>query len=1798
MKAILRNRGQATLTMAAILALGAAVIGVMSWMAYAQSTPRAVVQPAGRNLLGQGVPSSGAMNGDFGTAYGFEIPSFRGSGPSLGLGYASSGDNGLVGMGWALTGLTPIMRAGADRGAPKYDATDVWLLGGEQLIPCPIPSLAVSPSCKTGGTHFTKHESYAKIVRYADDAWSITSLSGQIVTYGRDSLFSGTYSVLRSAGNVWRVYPSVFDNRVSGTGATWGVSYISDGNWLYPDEIRHGLAFAILNAGWDADTIWGTTKIKFYYETRPDAVSLSQGGNTAAYMTKRLKSVDIQRLYDAVGHYTRLRAYGLSYSVGPNGHSLLASVKQYGRNATMDAAGTLSGNTLPAVTYGYTPGGSTAVKAELLSTINNGVGGSTAVTYQSANAVSGTALPVQLYVVSSISNSDGRTAAATSNFAYANGKWDSVEDAFLGFAYKKATLPCISGEASCPYTETLYRQDVASAGMIDRTERRDGAGKLWEVDRYDYTISANAATLGTTPYSASLAKQWHETYDGSSTAPACPGASCKRSTVAYEYNAYGLTTRKTEATDIDGANLQRYSQTWYAMPTNAAQFPAPIQVGAEASFRSDPTAVAKPAGYVGTATSWPITTPAGWVKLSETQTAYDYPLNYSPIDITSFKWNARPTQQYVWQASNNSYVKHQMVYDEYGNPTQTTDASGNVVSRTSYDVPNGTTTLSFIQYPTWTQIYAGSAAMTYRTTSYIYDKVCGAVTQTGDGNNYGTDPVTGAYIQPVIKTTLDEFCRPTRVDSPLGGFTATEYCAVSSSSNQCGVLTGSNAQRTRVSSPSADGQGDQWADTYVDGMGRTYKTASKGPSAIQPITNYTEYTARGQVAKASEQVYGSAVPRYVINSYDALDRVVRVTNLDGTIKTRSYGLLQATATDELGRSSTTWLDSHGNKIKDSFKIGTTTYYNTYAYDGMDRMTGMTDAEGNVWSWNYDSTGTQLTMKDPDRGSRSYVYDGDGRLTRSIDAMNKAIYYQYDGAGRLTGKSENGWNFSWANTYDQTMAGCYNAGHLTRNDKGEQFCYDMAGRLRKLTSSAFAGDAYLFDKPFEYGYDAGGRLKWKSMPNGLNMGTSAAPITYDGAGRRYSIPGIVNSITYFADGQADTITFANGVVSKYSYDINHRLTNILTSKGAVVLQNLGYTRDVRDGKIQAMTSPTAGEGWSYTYDDLDRLLTATNTGIASDSQSFAYSPTGSLLSNSRLGNYSYPAQGPTAVRPHAVTQAGSLGMTYDANGNMLTKGANSFTWDAFGRLYYTTVGASAGMVSNEYRLDGSRYAKFINNSTGYSTNRMWYPTPEYSLSVPWSYNTPLLATATYEAVVEIAPLASATLSKVGTTGAVVTKWLHGDHLGSTHVITDSNGVEVQRQRHRPFGERFAATTTAHQKEIDFLGERLDNETGLLYQRVRYFDPELARYISADSWSPAKSNVGPNRYAYAGNDPVNKMDDGHAAKDVVGTVFDLLKAMGVTVGEKAFTVYATIMLGDKVSTTVLGPIPGYPAGTGPVGALSSDVGRINDAANIAYNIFGADTNKYFETGGLSPPGQKLTFYDFAKTIYDAEIELKNMAEQNKIADDAAWKLKVEEKLKISENVNDPVEVNTASVEIGDALDAADYGFADSDYMSFGDFGDFSGSGDVSVGCFSKGTMIRTKSGLRPIESIAVGDAVLSTNDQSGIVEFKPVLEIFHSTRDRWVHVTIGEETLEVTEPHRFRVAAITQEAGGLWVEAKDLKPGMVVFVADDDSTLVPQLIKNVDHFSKQQDTYNFSVGDNHTYHVGSQGVWVHNIKVALE
>ncbi len=155
-------------------------------------------------------------NASFAESIGIDVPAFHGLEPALALAYDSGARNGFVGVGWRLLGLSVIERASVRFGSPRYDdATDVFLLDGEELVAC-VAGMT-SPSCTTGGTHATRIESYLRIKRDAGAAnnWEVTRRGGTklsyqpIATWG--SYNSGDPDAVKRATNYRWLLASVAD---------------------------------------------------------------------------------------------------------------------------------------------------------------------------------------------------------------------------------------------------------------------------------------------------------------------------------------------------------------------------------------------------------------------------------------------------------------------------------------------------------------------------------------------------------------------------------------------------------------------------------------------------------------------------------------------------------------------------------------------------------------------------------------------------------------------------------------------------------------------------------------------------------------------------------------------------------------------------------------------------------------------------------------------------------------------------------------------------------------------------------------------------------------------------------------------------------------------------------------------------------------------------------------------------------------------------------------------------------------------------------------------------------------------------------------------------------------------------------------------------------------------------------------------------------------------------------------------------------------------------------------------------
>ena len=143
---------------------------------------------------------------------------------------------------------------------------------------------------------------------------------------------------------------------------------------------------------------------------------------------------------------------------------------------------------------------------------------------------------------------------------------------------------------------------------------------------------------------------------------------------------------------------------------------------------------------------------------------------------------------------------------------------------------------------------------------------------------------------------------------------------------------------------------------------------------------------------------------------------------------------------------------------------------------------------------------------------------------------------------------------------------------------------------------------------------------------------------------------------------------------------------------------------------------------------------------------------------------------------------------------------------------------------------------------------------------------------------------------------------------------------------------------------FTGKPKDDETGLYYFGARYYDPKLGRFITADTIVPYVNNPQAlNRYTYAGNNPVNYLEDGNAWF----IPFIIAAVKGAAIGATVGAATAAITGGDIGKGAMFGAIGGAAFGALSFGVTSfakfamtgtTNISLIGNAATTV-NILGA-------------------------------------------------------------------------------------------------------------------------------------------------------------------------------------------------------------------------------------------------------------------
>jgi len=447
-----------------------------------------------------------------------------------------------------------------------------------------------------------------------------------------------------------------------------------------------------------------------------------------------------------------------------------------------------------------------------------------------------------------------------------------------------------------------------------------------------------------------------------------------------------------------------------------------------------------------------------------------------------------------------------------------------------------------------------------------------------------------------------------------------------------------------------------------------------------------------------------------------------------------------------------------------------------------------------------------------------------------------------------------------------------------------FTYD--GLDRPKTETRYDG------KVLTYGYDLKGNRTSVTDPDQV-----ATTYTYDAQDRlsTATTPEGTATYRYWPDGLLKGVTLPSGNGEGRCYDPAGRLGDIVTARGAVpescavplqVLSRYQYQYDP-DGnrlvQVEARTDPAtqtfgALEETRYGYDALDRL-----SGVSyPDDRAVLYRL--DAVGN-RTGEREAPAELVTDLTAYDAVPAASLtrdvtaafnradwllsrtdakdaaknaAFGYDLNGNLVSKqqagSTRTLRWDARDTL---TAVYDAGAEVGRYDYD--RDLQRVKRRTA-SENVEYVLDDKFVLQEA--------SGAAGHAAYRRYHYAKQPLS-VSDSGQG-TRFLSNDALGSVSDLTTTSGTLYSKRQYDAWGQhRNNTAPAANQPKLGFTGHQFDPETGLVYARARYYDTEIGRFVSRDSYEGEIGDAPSlHRYAYAAANPLRFTDtNGHVYDDLL-------------------------------------------------------------------------------------------------------------------------------------------------------------------------------------------------------------------------------------------------------------------------------------------------------------------------------------------
>ena len=608
-----------------------------------------------------------------------------------------------------------------------------------------------------------------------------------------------------------------------------------------------------------------------------------------------------------------------------------------------------------------------------------------------------------------------------------------------------------------------------------------------------------------------------------------------------------------------------------------------------------------------------------------------------------------------------------------------------------------------------------------------------------------------------------------------------------------------------------DGQGN--LIRYVDPMGQTTTWQHNGAGApllrVDPLGHTLRY------------------------HYDEAGRLATLTNENGEITRFGYDLLDR-LTDEVG------FDGRHQR---------------YCYNAAGELTHVVErggsdfGPGKVTRFERDELGRMIAKhhvgESPEfAASSQFTYDALGRLTSADNAWSK-VKFAYDPLGQLLaetqtlGEAIGDKKFEFKHQYDalgnrtQTILPTgrelnhlfYGSGHLHQVNLDGQVVSDFErdALYREVRRSQGALHS-------EFAYDSAGRLSAQRVVRGSLPSPTSPEQTKLGS---QGFPALGN-FREFSDVQG---RFKGIIERRYEYDPSGQLVQWLDrhrgltryrydAAGRISRSQIGLLKDWGPAGVRAdapgnATGQPMAANERFHWDAASNPLPVEHSSTPSSAGNFV---PGNRLIVWQDARYDYDVHGNLIERLQG--KRGSAGQT-----------RISFGWDAAHQLVRADVirGPDDAATAQTFRYAYDAFGRRVAKSDAFGTTHFAWDGDRMALEQRGGNE--IVHLYHLESFVPLAQVHDGVLHH-----------MHTDHLGTPLEASNDGGEVTWRVTYRTWGNVVAEEVTEIQQRLRFQGQYLDAETGLHYNRARYYTPDSGLFLTPD---PIGLLGGPNVYAYAPN-----------------------------------------------------------------------------------------------------------------------------------------------------------------------------------------------------------------------------------------------------------------------------------------------------------------------------------------------------------